>query len=184
MDSPLRFIDRSITLRQLLWLIPLVLTLHNIEEALTMPRWVMANLGPVQRAIPFGIGFQFSPAQLLASLSLATLIPFVVTILCARGEKESKRVYVLLLLQAIVLINVFVPHLFWSIRTLQYNPGLVTALCVNLPFSVYLFRRSYREGYIGVRAFVPLFLLAALLYPLVAWLLHGSGELIAKSFAF
>jgi hypothetical protein len=155
MDSPLRFIDRSITLRQLLWLIPLVLTLHNIEEALTMPRWVMANLGPVQRAIPFGIGFQFSPAQLLASLSLATLIPFVVTILCARGEKESKRVYVLLLLQAIVLINVFAPHLF-----------------------------CYREGYIGVRAFVPLFLLAALLYPLVAWLLHGSGELIAKSFAF
>jgi hypothetical protein len=181
MDGLLRFIDRLLTFRQLLWLIPLVLTLHNIEEALTMPRWVMANLVPVQRAIPFGIDIQFSPTQLLASLSLATLVPFVVTILCMPGGEKSKRVYVLFLLQAIVLLNVFVPHLLWSIRTLQYNPGLVTALCVNLPFSIYLFRRGYRERYIGAGAFVPLFLLASFLYPLVAWLLHGAGELMAKN---
>ncbi len=180
MQNILRFFDRFLTFRQLLWLIPLLLTLHNAEEALTMPGWVMANLAAVRRAIPFGIDIQFSPVQLLASLFVATLVPFIVAIFCIRGEEKSKKVNFLFLLQAIVLLNVFIPHLSWSARNLQYNPGLITAFFINLPFSIYFFHRSYREGRIDKRTLVWIFILAAALYPLVALLLHGSGDMIAN----
>jgi Protein of unknown function with HXXEE motif len=182
MQNFLQHVDRPLPFKRQLWRIPIVLAIHNAEEALTMPRWVMSNLAAVRRAIPFGIDIQFSPVQLLASLLVATVVPFIVTLLCVRGEKKSKRVYLLLLLQAIVLLNVFIPHLSWTIRTLQYNPGLFTALFLNLPFSFIFFRTGYREGYIDARGLVRLFLLAAVIYPLVAWLLHSSGDFIAKVF--
>ena len=180
MNNLVRMIDRSLTFKQILWLIPIVLTLHNIEEALTMPHWVMANLPFIKENLPVNIDIHFTPAQLLLSLFLATVVPFIVTILCVNGEKQSGRVYLLFLLQAIVLLNVFIPHIAASIRMKQYNPGVITAVCVNLPFSFYVFRRAYREQYLASRQFVSLFLLALLVYAPIAWILHFVGEWIAK----
>lgn len=175
-------IDRSMTFKQVLWFIPILLTLHNIEEALTMPRWVSQNLPFIQSNLPFKNPLQFSPTQLLLSLVIATVIPIIVTILCIGGEKKSKKLFILFLLQGIVLLNVFVPHIVVSVRIWQYNPGVITAVCFNLPFSSYLFRRAVKEHYLALEEFVPLFLLALLLYPPIAWTIHFAGEWIAKSF--
>jgi Protein of unknown function with HXXEE motif len=172
--------DRLLTFKQLLWLIPIVLTLHNIEEALTMPRWVMANLPLIKENLPITIDLQFSPAQLLFSLLIATVVPVVATMVCINGERRSVKLHLLFLLQAIVLLNVFIPHIAASIRMRQYNPGVVTAVCVNLPFSLYFFRRAFLERYLASREFVSLFILALLVYGPVAWALHFGGELFAK----
>ncbi len=171
---------RSLTFKQVLWLIPIVLTLHNMEEALTMPTWVMANLPLIKESLPVAIDIHFTPTQLLLSLLLATAIPFIVTMLCINGEKRSRKLYLLFLLQAIVLLNVFIPHIAASVRMKQYNPGVITAVCLNLPFSLYVFRRAYREQYLASREFVLLFLLAMLVYAPIAWTLHFAGEWLAK----
>ncbi|MGA7160603.1 MAG: HXXEE domain-containing protein [Bacteroidota bacterium] len=181
MHNVLRVIDRQLTFKQMLWFIPIVLTLHNIEEAWTMPHWVMANATLIKENLPVNIDIHFTPAQLLYSLLLATVVPFIVTILCVNGGKQSWRLYLLFLLQAIVLLNVFIPHIAASIRMREYNPGVVTAVCVNLPFSLYVFRRTYREQYLAPPQFVSLFLLALVVYPPVAWILHFAGEWIAKA---
>jgi hypothetical protein len=164
-----------------LWLAPVVLTLHNIEEALTMPRWVMQNLPFIRSSLPFDIEVHFTPSQLLLSLGIATVVPIAVTMLCINGEKKSKRLFFLFLLQAIILINVFVPHIALSLWMMGYNPGVLTAVCFNLPFSLYLFRRARREDYLTRREIVSLFLIAFFVYPLVAWTIHFAGEWIAKS---
>ena len=180
MNNSLRDADRLPTFKQLLWLIPIVLTLHNIEEALTMPRWVMANLPLIKENLPIAIDLQFTPAQLLFSLLIATVVPVVVTIACINGERRSAKLYLLFLLQAIVLLNVFIPHVAASIRMKQYNPGVVTAVCVNLPFSLYLFRRAVLERYLASREFALLFILAIVVYGPVAWMLHFGGEWLAR----
>ncbi len=183
-ESFVERIDALLTFRQLLFCIPLLLTLHNLEEALTMPGWVPEHVGAIQSAIPFDISIHFTSQQLLASLLLATIVPWIVALVCVDGGKKSRKVYALLLLQAIVLLNVFVPHLGWSLRMGQYNPGVLTAVCVNLPFSLYLFRRAVREQYVAPLKYVPIAVLALVLYPVVAWLLHFGGEKIAQSFGF
>lgn len=182
MNNFVGVIDRSLTFKQVLWFIPIVLTLHNIEEALTMPSWVMAHLPLIKESLPVAIDIHFTPTQLLLSLLLATVVPFTVTMVCANGAKRSGRLYLLFLLQAIVLLNVFIPHIAASVRMKQYNPGVVTAVCLNLPFSVYVFRRAFREQYLAAREFASLFLLALLVYGPIAWTLHFTGEWLAKAF--
>ena len=181
MNRFLDALDRSLTFKQLLWLVPFVLALHNAEEALTMPRWVMGNLPLIKSRLPAWIEIQFTPTQLLLSLVLATVVPFIVTLVCIDGERKSKKLFLLMLLQMIIFINVFIPHITASIQMRQYNPGVVTAVCFNLPFSLYFFRRAYREEYIAPRGFASLILVAVVLYPAVAWTLHFGGEWIAKS---
>jgi hypothetical protein len=182
MNNFVRAIDRSLTFKQVLWLIPIVLTLHNTEEALTMPHWVMANLQLIEKNLPAAIDIHFTPTQLLLSLLLATVVPFIVTMLCIDGEKRSIKLYLLFLLQAIVLLNVVIPHVAGSIRMRQYNPGVITAVCFNLPFSLYVFLRAFREQYLGPREFVWLFVVAFLVYGPIAWTLHFTGEWLAKVF--
>ncbi|HTR80724.1 MAG TPA: HXXEE domain-containing protein [Bacteroidota bacterium] len=180
MSALFRFFDRSLTFKQLLWLIPILLTLHNVEEALTMPQWVATNLAAIKSHLSFDPGIEFTSTQLLVSLSLATVVPWGAAIFCVNGEKGSIKVALLILLQAIVFLNAIVPHLSWTVWMGEYNPGFITALLINLPFSLYFFRRAFREGYLVRKSAVAIFLAALPAYPAAAWSLHFLGEVIAK----
>jgi hypothetical protein len=48
--------------------------------------------------------------------------------------------------QALLLVNVFVPHIPAAVALGGYAPGLATAVAINLPYSVYFLRRSVRDG--------------------------------------
>jgi hypothetical protein len=57
---------------------------------------------------------------------------------------------VLLALQATMALNVL-SHVGSTVMLGGYAPGVVTALAVNLPFSVYLLRRAAREHWVRPR---------------------------------
>ena len=110
---------------------PTFLALHNLEEALTFPRYL-----PAARGISY--------STLLVALLIATAVPFVVTI-WAQTSSSVAALWCVLLIQAIVAVNV-VWHVAVATTVLHgYVPGLVTAVLINLPFSVYLLRRAVRE---------------------------------------
>lgn len=133
-----------------IWLVPLLLALHNAEEALFFPRYlplVLARLPSTWQAVagPITLG------QVWLALALVTLIPLGLAAWAARGQSPLA-LWLLLLIQATILLNVF-----WHVAAAAlffdgYAPGLVTALAVNLPFSIYLLRRAAREEWVSVRA--------------------------------
>jgi hypothetical protein len=135
---------------RVLWLVPLLLALHNAEEALFFPRYlplVVARLPPTWQAVagPITLG------QVWLALAVVTLIPLGLAAWAARGPSPVA-LWLLLLVQATILLNVF-----WHIAAAAlffngYAPGLVTAMAVNLPFSMYLLRRAAREEWIGAGA--------------------------------
>lgn len=180
MQRLLKFFDERISFRALLWFIPVVLAVHNCEEALTMPSWVPENLSSIRGMIPFHFTVYFSSKQLLISLFLATVIPFLIVFFCADGEKGSAKLDLLFILQLIIFLNIFIPHIAVSVIVLRYNPGVITAIALNLPFSFYFFRRALIEGYLVWKKMKTLFLVSLLLYPIVALLLHYGGEFIAR----
>lgn len=145
--------------RYLLWLVPLLLTLHNLEEAVFMKGFLgrFADKLPVLPAVTYG--------QFLLALSLVTLAPYA---FAASGplERRSRAFLLVLGTQMVVLVNV-VAHLAMAVWARGYAPGLATALLVNLPFSVFLFRRALRASWIKPRDLA--WLLAA------ALLVHGPG---------
>jgi hypothetical protein len=145
--------------RYLLWLVPLLLTLHNLEEAIFMKGFLgrFAARIPILPAVTYG--------QFLLALGLVTLAPYA---FAASGplERRSRAFLLVLGTQMVVLVNV-AAHLGVAIWARGYAPGLVTALLVNLPFSVFLFRRALRGSWVRSRDLAWL-LLAALL-------VHGPG---------
>jgi hypothetical protein len=154
----------GIEVNRLLWLVPILLSLHNLEEALTMlwwthrvSYWPFANLG-----------------QFYAALALVTLVSFILTAFAVRGGKGSLPLYLLYGVQAIVLINALT-HLAGVIYFRKYVPGLVTAVFINIPFSLDLFGRGLHEGYITRRG-----LLYTMLGGVLVYLLIFSGIVILK----
>ncbi len=182
MSRLLKFLDAHISFRMLLWLVPCVLAVHNFEEALTMPAWVPENLSSIRQMMPFHLTVRFSSAQLLMSLLLATVVPFLVTIFCANGGRGSFRIDLLFILQSIVFLNIFIPHIGVSVLLFRYNPGVITAVALNFPFSLYFFRRVLKEEYLDWKKLKMIFAVSLFLYVPAAALLHYIGQFIARIF--
>ena len=180
MKKLIHILDSRFSFKRLLWLIPCILTVHNLEEALTMPQWVSDNHTLISSVIP-GI-VSFSKAQLLLSLASATILPFLLTAACVNGNAKSLRLKILLGLQVIVLINVIVPHILLSAWWLMYNPGVITAVLFNLPFSSYLFYRSISGGFITRKDFFVIFIVDVVLYLPVVYANHEAGKIAGDIF--
>jgi hypothetical protein len=89
--------------------------------------------------------------QVWLALAVVTLVPFALAAWASRG-RNPVALWLLLLVQATVLLNVL-----WHVGAAAlffdgYAPGLVTAVGINLPFSIYLLRRAAREEWVGAGA--------------------------------
>lgn len=133
---------------RVLWLVPILMAAHNAEEALFFPRYlplVLARLPEGWRSVVAPI----SLAQMWTVLVLVTLIPFVLAIWATLRPQDTAPVWLLLLIQGALLLNVFW-HVSIAIFVFHgYAPGLVTAVLFNLPGSVYVFRQALRERWLS-----------------------------------
>ncbi|WNG59947.1 HXXEE domain-containing protein [Archangium gephyra] len=135
------------TKRRALWLVPLLLTVHNAEEALFIHRVLPLSAehfpAPLRGWMP-----TVTPPQFLIALSVATVLPYVVALLCGREGERRRWVFLLVALQATMALNVL-SHVGAAVMLGGYSPGLVTALAINVPFSVYLLHRAIRERWVA-----------------------------------
>ena len=151
-----------------LWLVPIFVAVHNLEEAITFPRYlplVLQRLPEAWRAIagPITLG------QVWAALAIVTLIPFALAIWAALRPELAAPVWLLLLIQATLLLNVV-----WHVGAATvlfdgYAPGLTTAVLLNLPFSIYLIRRAAKESWVSPPARWALLPGALLVHGPVIW---------------
>jgi Protein of unknown function with HXXEE motif len=140
---------QRIPLRKLAWLFPVALTLHNLEEAVSLPTWSQ-HAGALHP--PVG-EFEFHFALLFV-----TAVGIVVTALASRrggwfwqlaaGD------------WALMLLNVFFPHLLATVVQRAYAPGLATALLLNLPVNAYLLLRALRERELSITSLTRATLIA------------------------
>ena len=162
-DAPRGGVSRRVALL----LIPVLLTLHNAEEAFFIPRALRTVLHrvPVQftNLVP-------TPRQMYGALALATVVPWLIWLVGAARRETRAGVAALLLIQCVVLVNV-AWHLGAATWLRGYAPGLATALALNLPFSIWLLQRSWRERWIDRRMLVAFLPLAVLLHGPVVFVL-------------
>lgn len=153
--------------KALLWLVPVFITLHNLEEAFLMPAFIEKRNASVTGAIP-----PITYKQFLIALFIITVIPYLIAFIWLG---RSWAVYLLVGFQVVMLINV-IAHVLMALFFRGYTPGLVTALLINLPFSLYLLRRALRERWMSKGAVVWMFPAGLLVHgPLLAGLLLLSG---------
>jgi hypothetical protein len=125
--------------------VPILLTLHNAEEAAFVPRALAIAAARMPRSlIP-------TAEQMYVALAVVTVVPWLVWLLGVRRRETRLGVRLLLLLQCVMLVNV-VWHVAAAIVLGGYTPGLATALAFNLPFSIYLLRRAVKERWLSASA--------------------------------
>lgn len=164
--------------RALLLAVPALLTVHNLEELLAMPR-VLPGVAERMPDAARGILPAVTLPAFAAALAVATVLPWIVALLAAAGRRPA--LYLLLVVQATMLVNVG-SHVASAALLGGYAPGLATALALNLPFGIYLLARARRERWTGRRAWNLLFPLALVVHgPILVGLLWISGRITGAS---
>jgi hypothetical protein len=126
--------------RNLEWLFPIVITLHNAEEAIWLPRW-SKRAGRWHDPVAPGV-FRFA-------VVILTLLAYIVTDLSIRTGKETVWTYLFFGYMAAMLANVLIPHIAASIAMRSYMPGLATGVALNLPVLSLLMVLALRQGYVS-----------------------------------
>jgi len=143
----------SFTYEQYRWLFALALTLHNLEEAIWLPKWSQH----AERWHPKASKFQFRFAVLVL-----TLLAYGIVLWSYGGGKGSLGDYLLSGYAFTMLLNAFFPHLIATIVLRRYAPGLITALGLNVPVMFLLLIQAFDEQYISWNTF----LVSAIAFPL------------------
>jgi hypothetical protein len=161
----------------LLWLVPIFLTIHNLEEAVVMPAFIErrnASVPGAMREIIPPVTYK----QFLIALAIITVIPYLVALLWLRRGWAA---YLLVGLQVVMLINVCA-HTLMALFLRGYAPGLATALAINLPFSLYLLKRAVEEKWMSKKAVAWMFPIGLLIHgPVLAGLMLLSGVIAGSA---
>ena len=159
-----------------LWLVPLVMTAHNLEEALFM-RAALPEVNVLVAASPVGFLAPVSHPQFLIALGVVTVIPYLFVALGALRCGTRLAARLLVLVQTTMLINV-VFHVGAALALRGYAPGLLTALFLNLPFSIWLLHRAMRDKWVTPDVLRYFGLLALILHgPALVALIYGAGTI-------
>lgn len=129
--------------RTLRWLLVPVAALHNFEEWLTFP--IFGEVGG-SLAARFNVRVAQLPWEAVQlGLIIVTIAPALVVLGASTGRGSRLKDFLVLLVAGIFLANVFVPHIPAAILAGGYSPGVATAVAINLPFCILLFRAAIRE---------------------------------------
>ena len=95
---------------------------------------------------PFGeLESRLTYPMLLAALAMVTAAALLIVVIADRRRESSGARWAVLALQATVGMNVLSHVAAATVFFRGYSPGLITAVLLNAPFTLYLFRRASRE---------------------------------------
>lgn len=114
------------------WLFALAVTLHNLEEAIWLPRW-SKQAGRWHAAV--------GPAEFRFAVIALTLFGFACVGLVAVGSRLG--VYLVSGYALAMALNVVFPHLLATIAMRRYMPGTASAVLLNLPLAGLLLRSAF-----------------------------------------
>ncbi len=146
-------------------LIAVTLAIHNAEEYFAFPLF-MGSLGRQLSGWLPAPALQHSVTNLHIALVLATVLP-AIFIVWAIFSRRQWLLIAALLVEAVLLVNAFA-HTLAAVLRGGYVPGLITAVLINLPFGIYVFRRAVRDRWIRPSVAWQLIAVAVALH--VAWL--------------
>jgi hypothetical protein len=156
--------------------VPFLFALHNLEEALFMPAFLSSSKNIFPAFVHDLLG-EISPVQFLSVLLPITILPVILFFIWKRNPSILWIPYFLCGLQFVIFFNIF-SHAGSALLLKIYSPGLLTALLVNLPFSLVFFLQNARRNFFTIKN-LPVFITAALLThgPLLFGLLKLAGLL-------
>ena len=144
-------------------LVPLVLTVHNAEEAVAFHR-MWPRVGALLAGPLPNVEARLSVPAMLQALGILSLLGCLLAAGVLLRPQWRGGWWLLLALESAMGINV-IAHVVSALLVFRgYGPGLVTALVLNAPFAAYCLARARRERWVSERAWRASFVGGAVLH--------------------
>jgi hypothetical protein len=152
-----------------------VVVAHNAEEAFTIPVWLPSRVHELEAK--FGIRPPLTdPGLFTIGVIVATIVPAIWVLIASRSAPRSLGAYSIVVLYGVFAANALVPHLLGAVVLGGYVPGVITAVGLVVPFTIWLCRRAVADGYASPIAVGVVLTIAAFVYaPAVAALFGAFG---------
>ncbi|PWW42266.1 MULTISPECIES: HXXEE domain-containing protein [Paenibacillus] len=147
------------SLTTLIWLFLITFLLHDLEEIIWVGPWIRQNKTKVLQRVPPKVSKRLESMLRINSsqFGVAVLLEFVVFIPFVYIAAEYGHYFMFLAFNTLFLLHVFT-HIGQILFLRMYTPGVVSAVCITLPYGIYLFYRLLNEGVVtlgGVLVSIP-----------------------------
>ena len=174
MSSLLTALDDQLSLNLVIWAFPLAFLIHDLEEIVTMERFRR------EKRERFPKFLRNVTAITTRQFILAVGVLFALTLLASDLATQSSRQMDLFTIGlAIFLVHVF-GHVGQSLFLRTYTPGVITAVLVVLPYSLYGFHRLFTAQLIDGTSFTTVVLVGALLFVPLVLAASQLGRLVIR----
>jgi len=117
------------------------ITLHNIEEALSIPRWSRY----IQK-----FGKQVSGDEFHFAVLVITILAYLATGLFIFFPENLILKYFFFGFMGAMMFNIIFPHLILTIILKKYSPGLITGVLLIMPFNSLIIISSLNNSIINL----------------------------------
>ena len=155
-------LDQQFSLNLVIWTFPLAFLIHDLEEIMTMERFRREKRERFPAFLQNIVAITTRQFILAVGFLFALILP--ISYLATRSPRQMDFFTTGL---AIFFVHVF-GHVAQSLFMRAYTPGVITAVLVVLPYSLYGFHRLFAAHLIDDTDFTTTLLIGALLFvPLV-----------------
>ncbi len=146
------------------------ITLHNIEEALWIPRWSRYTEK---------FGKQVSGDEFHFAVLVITILAYLATGLFIFFPQNLILKYFFFGFMGAMIFNVIFPHLILTIILKKYSPGLITGVLLIMPFNSLIIVSSLNNSIINLNeVIISTIVVGILLLILIPTLEKIGGKLI------
>ncbi len=171
----LEALDSAVSVHALIWLFLAAFMLHDFEEIIRIEPWYRKHRSAIFSKIPPKLHKEIEPLSRMTSsqFAVAVCLEFIVFIPVTFLAAEKGIYWLFLAFNAILLLHVFM-HIAQALFLKMLVPGVVTAVLITLPYSVYLFYRLLIENLITFQSILVSLPFGLILGPIIL-LGHKAG---------
>jgi hypothetical protein len=125
----------------ILWLVPVAYFIHILEETPRFVPWAIKYIGAPETFGQFVLGNIIFMAYVIIATSLAIFYPSELTLVIGLSA-------------AAWIFSNFLIHAYYTLRTGEYSPGVVTASAIYVPVSLYIYYNFLGSGMLSTLDFV------------------------------
>ncbi|MFS0557102.1 HXXEE domain-containing protein [Brevibacillus sp. 179-C9.3 HS] len=171
-------------LSHLIWLFLVVFMFHDFEEIVMVEGWVRAKKELIRQTVPARLmklmepSFAMNTAQFAVAVSCIFAVLSAAVILTVTTFSTGTYLPFFLVCLHVMFLHVFM-HVGHTVVLRTYTPGVVTAVALVLPYSLYTYFRLLEAGLVTWPMIWSTLPYSLLIIP-VLYMAHRIGEAAGK----
>ncbi len=117
----------------------MAITLHNMEEAIWLPRWSQHS-SQFQKPV--------TPGEFHFAVLIVTVLAYLSAFSYLYRPESNLTKWIFIGFLGSMIVNAIFPHLIATVLMKKYAPGLLTSLLLNMPINSFVIYQMFAQNFI------------------------------------